>query len=160
MVHIRLPHNQQWHSNIGPTMTLGLYPGMKGAGVKCLAKGDSLLVLAFIANHWTPSCQSRLRCCSWKIMDHPPYSPDLARSDFCCFEPLMKQLTGICFVADTNLKQVVTPCLQALDTIFLVCCYTSIIAMVGQTHKCLLWLDGSLMCTICYPCAFYTQKLE
>ena len=106
---------------------------MEGVVVKCLARGDSLLVLAFVANHWTPSCPSGLQCCSWKIMDHPPHSPDLARSDFHCFEPLKKQLAGKWFVADTNFKQVVTHWLQALNTKFLVCHYTSISAMVGQT---------------------------
>lgn len=116
---------------------------------------DSLLMLAFVASHWTPQWQSGLQCCSWEIMDHPPYSPDLARSDFHCYEPLKKQLVGKWFTADTNMKQAVTPWLRALDIKFRVFHYTSLSAMVGQALKCLLWLDGGLMCTICSFCVLY-----
>jgi hypothetical protein len=37
---------------------------------------------------------SQLRECKFKILDHPPYSPDLAPSDFYLFPKLKKELRG------------------------------------------------------------------
>jgi histone-lysine N-methyltransferase SETMAR len=35
-----------------------------------------------------------LRHYNWEVLDHPPYSPDLAPSDFHLFGPLKKHLGG------------------------------------------------------------------
>jgi len=155
MKHFRLPHYQQWHLSIGPAMTLRPVSWHGRGWCQVSIQSWQLACGSVCSNSLDPIVPV-----SWKIMDHPPYSPDLAHSDFHCFEPLKKQLADKWFVPDTNLKQVVTPYLQALDTKFLVCDYTSISVMVGQTLICLLWLDGVLMCTICYQCALYTWKIE
>ena len=39
----------------------------------------------------------------WDIFEHPPYSPDLASSDFFLF-PKMEHLAGKCFANDVDLK--------------------------------------------------------
>jgi histone-lysine N-methyltransferase SETMAR len=51
-------------------------------------------------------------------MDYPPYSPDIAPSDFYLFGFLKKHLTGKQFATDADMKQAVTSCLQILDTDF------------------------------------------
>jgi len=42
------------------------------------------------------------------VMDHSPYSSDLAPSDFHLFGPLKKHLDGKQFASDTNVKKVVS----------------------------------------------------
>jgi hypothetical protein len=40
----------------------------------------------------------------WEIMNHPPYSPDFASSDFHLFRPLKEHLEGQKFDMDDELK--------------------------------------------------------
>jgi hypothetical protein len=51
-------------------------------------------------------------------MDHPPYSTDLARSNFNLFGQLKKHLGGRRFATDGKVQQAVMSWLQALDTHF------------------------------------------
>jgi histone-lysine N-methyltransferase SETMAR len=39
----------------------------------------------------------KLRDLHYELLEHPPYSPDLAPSDFCLFPKLKFFLTGQCF---------------------------------------------------------------
>jgi histone-lysine N-methyltransferase SETMAR len=71
---------------------------------------------------------------NWEVLDHPPYSPDLAPSDFHLFGPLKKQLGGRQFATDGEVQQAVMSWLQALDTDFF---YAGIDALVYRWDKCL-----------------------
>jgi len=42
----------------------------------------------------------------WEVLQHPPYSPDLALSDFHLFSPLKHHLSGECFPDDVVEKAV------------------------------------------------------
>ena len=68
------------------------------------------------------------------VMDHSPYSPDLAPSDFHLFGPLKKLLVGKRFPSDVNVK--LSPPSQALDSNFFYIGITSLAAMVGQILYC------------------------
>ena len=41
---------------------------------------------------------------SWKVILHPPYSPDLAPSDYCLFQSLQNSLNGKTFNDDAAVK--------------------------------------------------------
>jgi hypothetical protein len=75
-----------------------------------------------------------LRCYNWEVLDHPPYSPDLAPSDFRLFGPLKRHLGGRRFATNSEVQQVVMSWLQALDTDFF---YAGIDALVYRWDKCL-----------------------
>ena len=49
-----------------------------------------------------------LRRYGWTVMDHSPYSSDLAPSDFYLFGPLKKHLVGKRFASDSNVKKAVS----------------------------------------------------
>ena len=53
-----------------------------------------------------------------KALQHPPYSPDLAPSDFCLFRHLKKQLRGNSFATSSDVKQHVVDTLKELDVEF------------------------------------------
>jgi histone-lysine N-methyltransferase SETMAR len=65
---------------------------------------------------------------------HPPYSPDLAPSDFHLFGQLKKHLGGRRFATDGEVQQAVMSWLQALGTDFF---YAGIDALVYRWNKCL-----------------------
>jgi histone-lysine N-methyltransferase SETMAR len=44
----------------------------------------------------------------WEVMDHLPYSTDLAPSDIHLFEPLENHLAGKHFATDDNLQAAVS----------------------------------------------------
>jgi histone-lysine N-methyltransferase SETMAR len=75
-----------------------------------------------------------LRRYNWEVLDHPPYSPDLAPSDFHPFGPLKKHQGGRRFATDGEVQQAVMSWLQALDTDFF---YAGIDALVYWWDKCL-----------------------
>jgi histone-lysine N-methyltransferase SETMAR len=72
------------------------------------------LPLITAANH----TRELLRRYNWEVLDHPPYGPDLAPSDFYLFGPLKKHLGGRRFATDGEVQQAVMSWLQALDTDF------------------------------------------
>jgi hypothetical protein len=74
-----------------------------------------------------------LRRYNWKVLDHPPYRPDLAPSDFHLFEPFKKHLDGRRFATDGEVQQAVMSWLQALDTDFF---YAGIDALLYRWDKC------------------------
>jgi hypothetical protein len=74
-----------------------------------------------------------LRRYNWEALDHPPYSPDLAPSDFNLFGPLKRHLGGRRFATDSRVQQDVMSWLQALDTDFL---YAGTDATVNRWDKC------------------------
>jgi histone-lysine N-methyltransferase SETMAR len=59
-----------------------------------------------------------LQLYNWEVLDHPPYSRDLALSDFHLFGPLKKHLGGRRFATDGKVQQAIMSGLQVLDTDF------------------------------------------
>jgi histone-lysine N-methyltransferase SETMAR len=84
--------------------------------------------------HTSNRMRELLRCYNWEVLDHPPYSPDLASSDFHLFGPLQKHLGGRRFATDGEVQQAVMSWYQALDTDFF---YAGIDALVYRWDKCL-----------------------
>jgi histone-lysine N-methyltransferase SETMAR len=68
---------------------------------------------------------------NWEVLDHLPYSPDLAPSDFHLFGPLKKHLSGRRFATDGEVQSM--SCLQAVDTDFF---YAGTDALVYRWDKC------------------------
>ena len=54
----------------------------------------------------------------WELLQHPPYSPDLAPSDFHLLEPLKESLGGIKFENNEDVQQYVLKFLRAADKDF------------------------------------------
>jgi hypothetical protein len=50
--------------------------------------------------HSARATQDRIQELQWELLEHPPYSPDLASSDFHLFGPLKDHLVGKCFADD------------------------------------------------------------
>lgn len=59
-----------------------------------------------------------LEHCGFKVLQHPPYSPDLAPSDFALFRHLKKELRGHQFSEAAKLKDAVTEILGKLPKEF------------------------------------------
>ncbi|GFY15653.1 histone-lysine N-methyltransferase SETMAR [Trichonephila clavipes] len=51
--------------------------------------------------------QNYIETLDWECLHHPPYSPDLAPSDFHLFPALKKNLAKRRFVSNTEVKQAV-----------------------------------------------------
>jgi len=52
--------------------------------------------------------QAAIRQCGFQQLNHPPYSPDLALSDYFLFRDMKKFLRGKRFSSDEEVKEVVT----------------------------------------------------
>jgi len=52
--------------------------------------------------HWTLASQKKLDYLGFQCLDHPPYSLDLAPSDYHLFSGLKKQLKGRHFSSDAE----------------------------------------------------------
>jgi len=52
--------------------------------------------------HRTLATQKKLAYLGFQCLDHPPYSPDLALSDYCLFPGLKKQVKGRHFSSDAG----------------------------------------------------------
>lgn len=57
--------------------------------------------------HSARATQNHIATLGWERLDHPPYSPDLAPSDFHLFPALKKNLGGRRFGSNTEVKQAV-----------------------------------------------------
>jgi histone-lysine N-methyltransferase SETMAR len=51
--------------------------------------------------------QERIQELQWRLLEHPPYSPNLTPSDFHLFGPLKNHLSGKYFVDDEEAETVV-----------------------------------------------------
>ena len=51
---------------------------------------------------WALATKNKLAYLGFQCLDHPPYSPDLAMSDYHLFPGLKKQLKGCHFSSDTE----------------------------------------------------------
>ena len=45
--------------------------------------------------------------CGFQLVEHPPYSPDLAPSDYYLFQKMKKELSGHCLPSDDDVINVV-----------------------------------------------------
>ncbi|KAJ4445799.1 hypothetical protein ANN_12484, partial [Periplaneta americana] len=84
--------------------------------------------------HTAASTRELLDQFGWEIFDHPPYSPDLAPSDFHLFTKLKDFLGGTCFGSDEELKKTVNTWLNELAAEEY---NTGILKLVNRYDKCL-----------------------
>lgn len=70
----------------------------------------------------------------WELLPHPPYSPDLAPSDYHLFGPLKKPLRGKHFKSESEVKTAINAWIKAMPKSF----YESgIKKLVDRWHKCI-----------------------
>ncbi|KAJ4428268.1 E3 ubiquitin-protein ligase mib1, partial [Periplaneta americana] len=89
--------------------------------------------------HTAASTRELLDQFGWEIFDHPPYSPDLAPSDFHLFTKLKDFLGGTRFGSDEELKKTVNTWLNELAAEEY---NTGILKLVNRYDKCLNDKDG------------------
>jgi histone-lysine N-methyltransferase SETMAR len=70
----------------------------------------------------------------WEVLDHPPYSPDLAPSDYHLFPKLKEFLGGKCMETDVEVKETVTAWLNGLAAEFY---DEGIVKLLSRLDKCL-----------------------
>ena len=58
--------------------------------------------------HMSAKSQAAIRQCGFQQLNHPPYSPDLAPSDYFLFRVMKKFLRGKRFSSDEEVKEAVT----------------------------------------------------
>ena len=58
--------------------------------------------------HMSAKSQAAIRQCGFKQLNHPPYSPDLAPSDYFLFRVMKKFIRGKRFSSDEEVKEAVT----------------------------------------------------
>ena len=58
--------------------------------------------------HMSAKSQAAIRQCGFQQLNHPPYSPDLAPSDYILFRVMKKFLRGKRFSNDEEVKEAVT----------------------------------------------------
>ena len=75
-----------------------------------------------------------LRKLKFEVMAHPPYSPDLALSDYHLFGPLKEALRGRLFTSDQEVKEAVGAWLIAQPKTFF---SEGIRKLVQQRTKCI-----------------------
>ena len=68
--------------------------------------------------HTAASTQNLITTFGWEQFDHPPYSPDLAPSDFHLFLHLKSFLVGRQFHDNNEVKEVVTTCFASQEASF------------------------------------------
>jgi transposase len=79
-----------------------------------LTKGLGVLLLHDNARpHSAAATVNLLNSWSWKILPHPPYSPDLAASDFHVFPKMKKHLRGQRFHSNEDIQNEVKKWLRA-----------------------------------------------
>ena len=54
--------------------------------------------------HVTIPVKNYLKNSGWEVLPHPPYSPDLAPSDYHLFRSMQNALTGIRFTSEQDIK--------------------------------------------------------
>lgn len=96
---------------------------------------DNVIILHDNARpHVAMKTVDKLRKFHWEMLEHPPYSPDLAPSDFHLFGPLKKFLAGQRFTCDDEVKATVRKWFRSRTADF----YRSGIAkLVLRWDKCL-----------------------
>jgi len=107
-----------------------------GNGVENLKKGEPTFVMK-VDHTARPHCANvtkDLKKFNWEVFDHPPYSPDLAPSNFHPFRELKAWLGGQRFAANDELQDAVKTYLSSLAANFFA---ESIQKLVSRYDKCL-----------------------
>ena len=68
--------------------------------------------------HMSAKPQAPIRQCGFQQLSHPPYSPDLAPSDYFLFRVMKKFLRGKRFSSDEEVKEAVTTWFEEQSKIF------------------------------------------
>jgi len=97
-----------------------------------LRRGD-LLLHDNAPAHTSAVATSAAGECGYELLPHPPYSPDLAPSDFCLFPLLIKDFSGTHFSSDNDVIASVEVLLQGQDTL-LQGWYTKAAERMEQVH--------------------------
>ena len=72
--------------------------------------------------------------CGFTELNHPPYSPDLAPSDYYLFSKLKSDLRGKKFTSDDEIKSAVFQHFQSKDKNYF---YTGIEMLISRSNKCI-----------------------
>lgn len=83
--------------------------------------------------HIAASVRRKIERFGWEVLQHPPYSPDLAPSDFHLFGPMKKFLAGQRFATDAEVKSAVRKWLYSNRTEFY---EQGILKLVSRWEKC------------------------
>ena len=83
--------------------------------------------------HVAAPVREKLAKFGWEVLQHPPYSPDLAPSDFHLFGPMKKFLAGQHFATDAEVKSGVRRWLYSRQTDFY---EQGILKLVPRWEKC------------------------
>jgi hypothetical protein len=84
-----------------------------------LTKGLGVLLLHDNARSHSPAATvNLLNSWGWEILPHPPYSPDLASSDFHLFPKTKKHLIGQRFHSNEDVRNEVKKWLRVQDAFF------------------------------------------
>jgi histone-lysine N-methyltransferase SETMAR len=68
--------------------------------------------------HMSAKSLAAIRQCEFQQLNHPPYSPDLAPSDYFLFRVMKKFLLGKQFSSDKEVKEAVTTWFEEQSKIF------------------------------------------
>ena len=68
--------------------------------------------------HKSTLAMAAIRECGFQLIEHPPYSPDLAPSDYYLFLKMKKELSGHHFRTDDDVIQAVNHFLDTQDADF------------------------------------------
>ena len=83
--------------------------------------------------HTAAKTLAKIEDLGWKLLTHPPYSPDLAPSDFHLFGPLKESMKGIHFQTDEKVKAAVSNWLRTQSTEFYA---KGIDNLISRWNKC------------------------
>lgn len=79
----------------------------KNCGIRSKRKGMECWPTVFAPVHKSHLAQASIRECGFVELNHPPYSPDLAPSDYYLFRNLKSHLRGKRFEDDEQVKSAV-----------------------------------------------------
>jgi transposase len=98
-----------------------------------LTKGLGVLLHGSVRPHSAAATVNLLNSWGWEILPHPPYSPDLAPSDFHLFPKMKNQPRGQRFHSNEDVQNEVKKWLRAQDAFF----YGGLEKSIYRYDKCL-----------------------
>lgn len=112
-----MPHNTtingQYYAALMNRLRESIKEKRRGKLAKCV-----LLLHDNAPAHTSQVAQAAIRNCGFEQLNHPPYSPDLAPSDYYLFRHLKKQLRGKRFEDDKELKSATEHWLESVGENF------------------------------------------
>ena len=86
------------------------------------------------AVHKSNVALAALHNCGFQMLYHPPYSPDLAPSDYYLFPNMKKELRGKKFTDDEEVKSAISAYFEAKDKTFI---FEGINKLIERSEKCI-----------------------